>query len=71
MPEKNKYIEHYNKNNTYKIGVSFNPKNGNIVTSLNDELIFTTTDLSFHGKRIGLMSQDKNTIFKQIIIDET
>ena len=71
MPDKNKYIEHYNKNNTYKIGVSFNPKNGNIVTSLNDELIFTTTDLSFHGKRIGLMSQDKNTIFKQIIIDET
>ena len=65
----NKYIEHYNKNNTYKVGVSFNPNNGNIVTSLNDELVFSTIDLSFHGSKIGLISQGKNTIFKQIIIE--
>ena len=71
MTEENKYIEHYNKNNTYKIAVSFNPQNGNIVTSFNDELIYSTIDLSFHGNRIGLSSQGKNTIFKQIITEES
>ncbi len=67
MNDEYKYIKNYNHNNTYKIGISFNPLNGNIKTYINDELIFSTTELSLKGNRIGLFSKGKNTVFKQII----
>ena len=66
----NKYIVKFNKNNTYKMGVSFNPINGNIITSINDELIYSTIDISLHGNRVGLISHGQNTIFKQILSEE-
>ena len=65
-----KYIEHYNRNNTYKMGVSFNPQNGDIITSINDELIFSTNDLTFKGNKVGFISYGKNTVFKQILPEE-
>ena len=63
----NKYIQNYNKNNTHKMGISFNPNSGEIITSINDELIFSTSDTSLHGNRVGLISKGKFTIFKQIL----
>ena len=66
----NKFIENYNKNNTYKMGISFNPENGNIITSINDELIFSTIDETLNGSLAGFISLGKNTVFKQIISEE-
>lgn len=65
-----KYIGNYNSNNTYKMGIYFNPINGNITTYINDELIFSTIDISLKGNRIGVLSKGKNTEFKQIISEE-
>ena len=67
MLGENKIIEHYNRNNTYKMEVSFNPQNGDIITSINDELIFSTKDLTFKGNKVGFISNGKNTVFKQIL----
>ena len=66
----NKFIENYNKNNTYKMGISFNPINGNITTSINDELIFSTNDITLKGNLVGFISLGKNTVFKQILSEE-
>ena len=66
----NKFIENYNKNNTYKMGISFNPQNGNIITSINDELIYSTNDNSLKGNLTGFISLGKSTVFKQILSEE-
>ena len=66
----NKYIENYNKNNTYKMGITFNPLNGNIITTINDELIYSSTDHTLQGNRIGLISFGKNTVFTNIFSEE-
>ena len=66
----NKFIENYNKNNTYKMGISFNPQNGNIITSINDELIYSTNDNSLKGNLTGFLSLGKSTVFKQILSEE-
>ena len=63
----NKYIDNYNKNNTYKMEVSFNPNNGEIITYINDKLIYFITDNNIKGNRIGFISQGKHTIIKQIL----
>jgi len=65
--EENKFIENYNKNNTYKMGISFNPLNGNIITSINDDLIYSTNDKTLKGNLAGFLSLGKNTVFKQIL----
>ena len=65
-----KYIPNYNKNNTYKMEISFNPQNGSIVTFINDDLIFSTIDKTLNGNRVGFISQGKYTIFKQILSDD-
>ena len=52
------------------MGVSFNPQNGDIITSINDELIFSTNDLTFKGNKVGFISYGKNTVFKQILPEE-
>ena len=65
-----KFIENYNRNNTYKMGISFNPENGNIITYINDELIFSTIDETLKGNLAGFISLGKNTVFKQIISEE-
>ena len=70
MINENKYIENYNKNNTYKMGISFNPLNGEIFTFINDKLIYSTKDSSLNGNKIGFISKGKNTVFKQIISEE-
>jgi len=70
ITNENKYIENYNRNNTYKMGISFNPLNGNIVTSINDELIFSINDMTLEGNLAGFMSFGKNTVFKQILSEE-
>ena len=62
-----KYIENYNKNNTYKMGVFFNSFNGEIVTNLDDILIYSTIDLDLKGNRVGFISHAKNTIITQIL----
>ena len=36
MIGKNKCTENYNKNNTYKKSISFNPQNSNIITNINN-----------------------------------
>ena len=66
----NKYIKNYNRNNTYKMGISFNPLDGKIFAYINDELIYSTYDRSLNGNKIGFISKGKNTVFKQIISDE-
>ena len=66
----NKFIENYNKNNTYKMGISFNSQNGNIITSINDELIYSTNDKTLKGNLTGFISLGKNTVFKQILSEE-
>ena len=70
MMEENKCIENYNINSTYKMGVSFNPQSGKKITSINDKLIFSTIDKVLKGNRVGFISLDKNTIFKQILSKE-
>lgn len=70
IEKQNKYIENYNKNNTYKMEVSFNPKNGSIITKINDELIYYGEDKSFTGNKVGFISNGKNTIIKQILANE-
>ena len=66
---KNKYIENYCRNNTYKMRVIFNPLKGNILTSINDEIIYSTTDKSLNGNKVGFLSYGKNLVFKQILSD--
>ena len=66
----NKYIEQYNKNNTYKMEVSFNSKIGIIITKINDDLIYYASDRSFSGNKVGFISHGKNTIIKQILPSE-
>ena len=68
--EENKFIENYNKNNTYKMEISFNPLNGNIITSINDDLIYSTNDKTIKGNLVGFISLGKNTVFKQILSEE-
>lgn len=68
--KQNKYIMNYNKNNTYKMEVLFNSRNGTIITKLNDEIIHYCEDKSFDGSKVGFISQGKNTIIKQILIKE-
>jgi len=63
----NKFIENYCENNTYKLGVIFNPLKGNILTSINDEIIYSTTDKSLNGNKVGFLSYGKNLVFKQIL----
>ena len=70
MENTNKYIKNYNKNNTYKMKILFNPKNGTIITSINDEIIYSIIDNNLNGNRVGLLSKGKNTIFKQILQEE-
>ena len=70
MNDQKKCIENYNKNNTYKMDVQFNPENGNIITSINEELIYSTIDTSLKGNRVGFISYGKNTAFKQILTEE-
>ena len=64
---KNKYIEKYNKNNTYKMDISFNPKNGTIKAFINDEIIYFINDNSLKGNKVGFISFGKNTVIKQIL----
>ena len=68
--KENKFIENYNKNNTYKMGISFNPLNGNIITSINDDLIYSTNDKTLKGNLVGFICLGKNTVFKQILSEE-
>ena len=68
--EESKFIEKYNINNTYKMGISFNPLNGNIITSINDDLIYSTNDKTIKGNLVGFISLGKNTVFKQILSEE-
>ena len=66
----NKYIEKYNRNNTYKMDILFNPKNGSIKTFINDEIIYFINDSSLKGNKVGVISFGKNTIFKQILSEK-
>ena len=68
--KENKFIENYNTNNTYKMGITFNPLNGNIITSINDELIYSTNDKTLKGNLTGFISLGKNSVFKQILSEE-
>ena len=68
--KENKFIENYNKNNTYKMGISFNHLNGDIITSINDEFIYSTNDKTLKGNLVGFISLGKNTVFKQILTEE-
>ena len=63
----NKFIENYCKNNSYKMEVIFNPLKGNILASINDEVIYSTTDKSLNGNKVGFISYGKNLVFKQIL----
>ena len=50
--------------------VSFNPQNGNIIISLNYELIFPTIGSVLKKNRLGLISDEKNTVFEQILSEK-
>ena len=67
IPNENKYIENYRKYNTYKMGVYFNPDDGNIFTFINDKIIYFTENISLKGNMVGFISYGKNIIFKQIL----
>ena len=60
---KNNFIENYCRNNTYKMRVIFNPLKGNILASINDKIIYSTTDKSFNGNKVGFISNGKNLVF--------
>jgi len=47
--------------------VTFNPSKGNILTSINDQIIYSITDKSLNGKKVGFVSYGKNIVFKQIL----
>ena len=62
-----KYIKNYNKYNTYKIGIYFNPHDGNIFTFINDKIIYYTKNKALNGNKVGFISHGKNIIIKQIL----
>ena len=68
--KKNKFIKNYNKNNMYKMSILFNPDKGNIVTSINDKIVYSIIDKTFKGTMVGLFSRGKNTVFSQILSEE-
>ena len=63
IENQNKYIENYNKNNTYKMEVSYNTFNGNIVANLDNDIIYSTYDATLKGSKVGFISHAKNTCF--------
>ena len=69
FPNQIKSIENYNKNNTYKMEVSFNSFNGKISTNLDGILIHSTSDVSLKGSKVGFISYGTNTIITQILTE--
>ena len=59
-----KFIENYNKNNTYKMGILYSPENGNIIITINDKLIYSTMDTTLKGNFVGLFSKEKIQFLK-------
>ena len=70
IENQNKYIENYNKNNTYKMEVSYNTFNGNIIANLDNDIIYSTYDATLKGSKVGFISHAKNTIITQILSDD-
>ena len=62
-----KFNKEYNKKNTYKMAIKFNPFKGQIIASANDIIIANIIDNSLNGANIGLISDENNTVFTQII----
>ena len=69
MPSQTKYIENYNNNNIYKMEVYFNPFNGSIIAQLDNNIIYSTTDVDLKGNKVGFISYSKNAIITQILAD--
>ena len=68
---KNKYFyKEFHKNNTYKMKVRINIKTGEIMCSINENDIFCINDNSLRGKKVGLISYGKRTIFTHIITEK-
>lgn len=70
IPNENKYIQNYNKNNTYKMEIYYNPLDGYIITFINDRLIYYTKHLALKGNKVGFVSYGKNIIIKQILSEQ-
>ena len=43
--------------------VFFNPIKGNILTSINDQIIYSTIDKSFNDNKVGFISYGKKVFF--------
>ena len=52
------------------MAIAFNPTNGDIITCINDELIYSINDITLKGNLTGFISQGKNTVFKQLLSEE-
>ena len=67
ISNKNKYIENYRPNNTYKMEVYFDPQEGIIITFINGHFIYYIQHMALKGNKVGFISYGKNTIIKQIL----
>lgn len=69
VSQKSEFIYHgFDKRNTYKMSIKFIPYLGEIIASINDNIIFYTVDNSLNGQYVGIKSYENGTIFTQILI---
>ena len=68
--EKNDLIHlNYNKENVYKMSISYNSFSNELIASLNDKEVFKISDKFYMNSEIGFVSSENGTIFTQLIIE--
>ena len=70
LPKSDEILNNFNKLNTYKMTVKFNSFSGEIITSINNIIIFKAVDKSLKGNKIGIISDGIGTIFTQILPEQ-
>ena len=65
-----KNANNFNKLNNYKMTVKFNSFSGDIITSINDIIVFKTNDKSLKGNKIGIICDGIGAIFTQILPEQ-
>ena len=68
--EKNDLIHlNYNKENDYKMSISYNSFSNELIASLNDKEVFKISDKFYMNSEIGFVSSENGTIFTQLLIE--
>lgn len=69
LPKSDEIYKNYNKLNEYKMTVKFNYFTGDIIANINNKVVFSVNDKSIQGNKIGVLSDEKGTIFTQILAE--